>query len=214
MPPFKACSACSKPTARKPEQQGEVLGGQLPQGNAAGRGAASRDIDAQLQLAADALRRRHGLREARRPAEQLDFGSPSRRRTKGMSARSTRALRASTVISLSPRLAVDRVIVRGGVIELAVGFVGVGHQHMGQPVLRAAIERQGVSQVIAHGLAATGDGDMQFAVRVFGQAAHGFGDEIGGQGVLFGGADVIQRGAVGGAQDVDVPDREFDGWKR
>lgn len=66
------------------------------------------------------------------------------------------------------------------------------------------------SEVIAHGLAATGDGDVQGAVRIGGQGAHVLGDGVGGNRIVRQAADVIEFPPTVVVQYVDVLKPEFD----
>ena len=101
-------------------------------------------------------------------------------------------------------VAVDDMRIGRGVVKLRVRFVVGGYQHMAEAVLRAAIQRQGVTGIKAHGFAAAGNGDVQRSLRVGGQCPDPFGNAI-GHGLVIGlRADVGQRLAIGLLQDVDV----------
>lgn len=77
-------------------------------------------------------------------------------------------------------------------------------QHMRQPVLVAAEQRQGVAKIIAHALAPAGDGAVQRSGGVASEAADEVGDAIGGGFVVLGAADILQRRAVGAMHDMDA----------
>lgn len=96
------------------------------------------------------------------------------------------------------------VAVWRGVEEVPTGFKGGADQYVTEAVLRAPVEREGVAEIEAHGFASAGDGDVQGAVRVAGEAADVFGERVGGGLVVFGGADVFHRPALRVADYVNM----------
>ena len=96
------------------------------------------------------------------------------------------------------------VVISRGVIKGGAALEGRRDQHMRQAVLGPAKETQGIAQVIAHGLAPPGDGDMQGGVGIGGEGAQGLGDGIRRPLVVRRGADVLQGRAVGVAQHLDM----------
>jgi hypothetical protein len=81
---------------------------------------------------------------------------------------------------------------------------------VGEAVLRAAEEGEGVAEEEAHGLAPAGNRDVQGGVGVCAQFADLFGDEVGADQVVRWAADVVHERPGGRAQDVDVIDVEGD----
>ncbi len=105
----------------------------------------------------------------------------------------------------------DDPVVGGGVIEVRAALEGFADQDVGQVVLGPAEEAQGIAQVVAHGLAAAGDGDVERGGGIGGEVADQLGDGVGSALVVLRGADVVQRLALGVRQGVDMADVEADG---
>jgi hypothetical protein len=64
---------------------------------------------------------------------------------------------------------------------------------MREPVLRPPEEAQRIAQVVPHGLAPAGDGDVQGALGVGGEGTYPVGDGVGRTCVVGQGSDVIER---------------------
>ena len=105
----------------------------------------------------------------------------------------------------------DDPVVGGGVIEVRAALEGFADQDVGQVILRAAEEAQGIAQVVAHGLAPPGDGDMELGGGVGGEMADQLGDGVGGALIVLRGADVAQRLPLVVRQGVDMADIKADG---
>jgi hypothetical protein len=94
------------------------------------------------------------------------------------------------------RRGVDDSLLACGVKELGMGFEGRRNQNMGEAVLGASIEGEGVACIEAHGLASASDGDVDGGVVVGGEAADPGGDRI-GCGVVFVDCADIREGESG-----------------
>jgi hypothetical protein len=85
---------------------------------------------------------------------------------------------------------------------------------MRELVLRSAVEGERVAEKETHRLAATGNRDVQHALRVGGQLADQGGDAVGGATVVCRRADVIERLTLGVFENVDGVGRETDRRQR
>lgn len=100
------------------------------------------------------------------------------------------------------------------VIKGGERFERLKSEHVGKPVLGPGDEGQAVAQIEAHGLATTGDRNMQFGVGVGRETAHDAMDGVCGQGVVFGRADVAEGLTRPIADQVDVVRQEACGCEQ
>jgi len=176
-----------------PRQQGEVRRGE---GDllAAGDDAPANEVDDQLRRAQGTLGRGDGLAEG--GAARQEPGREAVAQAHEGDLREGDDGLAGVDGPLVCVQGVDHVGTGGGVVELRVGLEGGRDQHVGEAILGAAEERQGVAGVEPQGLAATGQGDVQRDRGVGGEGADLLGDRVRRDAVVLRGLDIGEAGAL------------------